>query len=84
MTRGIHLKHLTSSDLGLLGLPEAVLPESQPPGKAAHSMLLAEVDPALAKVVRELRLGLQGTLELLEEALAQDQASDPKPLDGGG
>jgi hypothetical protein len=70
MTRGIHLKHLTGTDLGLLGLQKGLVPgdgrETAPPGP--HS-LLREADPALAKVIDELRDGLQGTLELLEQAL---------------
>ncbi len=74
MTRGIHLKHLTSTDLGLLGLPEDALPEGQATVEGAQSQPLAEVDPALAKLVGEVRVTLEGTLELLEHALATGQA----------
>jgi hypothetical protein len=79
MTRGIHLKHLTSTDLGLLGLPESALPTDQPTAKSPHAPTLAEVDPALAKIVTEVREDLQVTLTVLRDALAGRQASEVEP-----
>jgi hypothetical protein len=62
MKRGIHLKQLSDTDLTALGLQE-----DQQNGEGAG--VLAEVDPALSRVVLEVRQGLEGTLELLEQAL---------------
>jgi hypothetical protein len=75
MTRGIHLKHLTSTDLGLLGLPEGTLPEDQAGSQPTQAPRLAEVDPALARIVTEVREELQVTLGLLRDALAGGHAS---------
>jgi hypothetical protein len=63
MTRGIHLKQLSDTDLTALGLEERRLSEAAP-------TMLDETDPALSRLVGEVREGLEGTLELLEQALA--------------
>ena len=76
MTRGIHLKHLTSTDLGLLGLPESALPADQPNAKSPQVPTLAEVDPALARIVTDVREELQATLAVLQDALDGRQASE--------
>jgi hypothetical protein len=68
MTRGIHLKHLTATDLGLLGLPQELL-ESEG-ASADHQELAAEGDPALARITQEVRVTLEDALALLDEALA--------------
>jgi hypothetical protein len=76
MTRGIHLKHLTATDLGLLGLPEDVLTEGIPQseGQAEPAPELAsEVDPVLSRLTREVRATLEETLMLLDQALGQGQ-----------
>jgi hypothetical protein len=75
MTRGIHLKQITDSDLELLGLEERS-PEGNPLPRAERKGLLAEVDPVLFRVVGDVRRGLEGTLQLLEEALAP---ANPSP-----
>jgi hypothetical protein len=82
MTRGIHLKHLTGTDLGLLGLPDDSL-HGQPPVDGMPANPLAEADPALAKVVDEVRQGLEWTLDRLREALAADGARGSEPPDAG-
>jgi hypothetical protein len=81
MTRGIHLKHLTSTDLGLLGLPESALPTDPPKAKSPQVPTLAEADPALAKIVTEVRDELQLTLAVLQDALAGRQTLE---VDSGG
>jgi hypothetical protein len=63
MTRGIHLKELSNTDLSALGVEGQDLPEPL-------TKVLTEPDPALSKLVGEVRQGLEGTLELLEQALA--------------
>ncbi len=121
MTRGIHLKHLTANDLGLLGLPEAPLaedgadaagqtpapPQIQPPGSPPSPIptpgvtkphpqanlpldapqddgepdLEDEVpwhDPVLAFVTAQVRLTLEETLDLLDQALALGEDCRPR------
>jgi hypothetical protein len=67
MTRGIHLKELSTTDLSALGLErrEASVPTTS---------VLAETDPALSKLVGEVRHGLETTLALLDEALRSTRA----------
>ena len=74
MTRGIHLKQITDTDLELLGLEERS-PEGHPLPRAERKGLLAEVDPVLFRVLGDVRRGLEGTLQLLEEALAPAKPS---------
>ncbi len=74
MTRGIHLKQITDTDLELLGLEERS-PEGNPLPRAERKGLLAEVDPVLFRVVGDVRRDLEGTLKLLDEALAPAQPS---------
>jgi hypothetical protein len=76
MTRGIHLKHLTSTDLGLLGLRESALPADQARAKLPQVPTLAETDPALARIVAEVREELQATLAVLRGVLDGRQASE--------
>lgn len=76
MTRGIHLKHLTATDLGLLGLPEGLLAERVSPDGARidpATELACETDPVLARLTQEVRLTLEEALVLLEQALAVGQ-----------
>ncbi|MEA3276748.1 MAG: hypothetical protein U9Q81_15930 [Pseudomonadota bacterium] len=73
MTRGIHLKRLRTSDLELLGLSDDLLPDGRAPEKPEEQNLLAEADPVLSRVVDEVRQGLEGTLQLLEDALPADR-----------
>jgi hypothetical protein len=99
MTRGIHLKQLTATDLGLLGLPEALLGEGQTedpipietgaerpaapvvepdleclPGLAGGlADLESGTDPFLSLLTQEVRLTLEETLVLLDQALAVSQ-----------
>jgi hypothetical protein len=68
MTRGIHLKQLTATNLSLLGLPEELLAAQAQP--ADPRPLAAEGDPALARITREVRATLEDTLALLDQALA--------------
>jgi hypothetical protein len=68
MTRGIHLKQLTATNLSLLGLPEELLAAQAQP--ADPHPLAAEGDPALARITREVRATLEDTLALLDQALA--------------
>jgi hypothetical protein len=76
MTRGIHLKHLTATDLGLLGLPEDVLTEGihhdEVQAESAPE-LASEVDPVLSRLTREVRVTLEETLMLLDQALGLGQ-----------
>ncbi len=74
MTRGIHLKRLKSNDLELLGLADPAL-EAQGFAPNGHTGLLAEADPVLAAVIAELRAELEGTLHLLDQALAATRKS---------
>ena len=80
MTRGIHLKHLTATDLGLLGLSEERLRE---PGSAAETAaegcreLAAEADPVLSRLTEEVRHTLEEALVLLEQALAVGRGLRP-------
>ena len=84
MTRGIHLKHLTAADLGLLGLPEELLGEGHEPLEAVS---LADADgeaecptgqdALLLGITRDVRVTLEEALTLLDQALAigQQEAS---------
>jgi hypothetical protein len=76
MTRGIHLKHLTVADLGLLGLPEDLLAEgtstAEPRAEVVHE-LAGEADPVMSRLTEEVRRTLEETLALLEQALAVGQ-----------
>jgi hypothetical protein len=71
MTRGIHLKHLTATDLSLLGLPEDLL-EAEAASADPHQ-LATEGDPILARIAQEVRATLEDTLVLLDQALALGQ-----------
>jgi len=76
MTRGIHLKRLSTVDLELLGLADESTEQNQPQG------LLAEADPVLCGLIAEVRGELEGTLSLLTQALAAadaEQAATPQP-----
>jgi hypothetical protein len=75
MTRGIHLKELKTTDLELLGLAEDPSTAGAAGKQPATPSLLAEVDPALSRVVDEVRRGLESTLQLLEEALGRPDTS---------
>ena len=76
MTRGIHLKHLTATDLGLLGLPEDLLPGGVPKARnEAEDWLASDADPVLSRLTQEVRLTLEETLVLLDQALALGQGS---------
>jgi hypothetical protein len=78
MTRGIHLKRLTTTDLDALGLRDA-LPGADRADTQADvepAPALADADPALSRAVCEVREGLEGTLRLLDQALAATAASD--------
>ena len=80
MTRGIHLKHLTATDLGLLGLSEEVLTEGIPHDGVqaeADPGLASEVDPVLSRLTREVRVTLEETLMLLDQALGLGQGCRP-------
>jgi len=77
MTRGIHLKQLTATDLGLLGLPEDLL-EAEAASADAHQ-LASEGDPTLARITQEVRATLEETLALLDQALALGQDLVPIP-----
>jgi hypothetical protein len=72
MTRGIHLKRLTDTDLHALGLAEGE--DAPQAGASPEAALLTEADPVLARLVDEVLEGLQGTLCLLEDALAPGRA----------
>lgn len=74
MTRGIHLKRLKSTDLSLLGLSEGTAEEEAP--DVPRRPQLAEADPALSRLIGEVRTGLEGALRLLEDALAATRRSD--------
>ncbi len=76
MTRGIHLKHLTAADMGLLGLPEDVLTDGVPQSAVRAGPvpeLAGEVDPVLSRLTREVRVTLEETLLLLDQALGLGQ-----------
>ncbi len=77
MTRGIHLKHLTATDLGLLGLSEELLVEgelnAQSPAEDVHE-LAGEADPVLSRLTEEVRLTLEEALVLLDQALSVGQS----------
>lgn len=75
MSRGIHLKQLTNTDLGLLGLPDDLLEAEDP--SAGPRQLSAERDPALATIIREVLVTLQDALVLLDQALAFGQGPTP-------
>lgn len=67
MTRGIHLKRLTNNDLSLLGLPEGSTADAS---ANPNPSVLAEADPVLSGLISEVRDGLEGALQLLEDALS--------------
>ena len=67
MTRGIHLKRLNNADLRALGIDDE---PRTPEAAAAPPGLLAETDPALSRLVSEVRERLEGTLHLLDQALS--------------
>lgn len=69
MARGIHLKHLKTTDLTALGVEGERIPPTDDPASLATR--LEETDPVLSRVVSEVREGLEGTLQLLEEALEE-------------
>ena len=76
MTRGIHLKHLTAADMGLLGLPEDLLTDGGPQSAVRAEPvpeLAGEVDPVLSRLTREVRVTLEETLLLLDQALGLGQ-----------
>jgi len=76
MTRGIHLKHLTATDLGLLGLSEELLREPGSPAGVAGgggSELAEQADPVLSRLTEEVRRTLEEALILLDQALAVGQ-----------
>lgn len=76
MTRGIHLKHLTVTDLGLLGLSEDLLGEGMPTAEPTAEVvrgLAGEADPVMSRLTEEVRRTLEETLALLEQALAVGQ-----------
>ncbi len=75
MSRGIHLKQLTNTDLGLLGLPDDLL-EAEPPS-AGPRQLAAEGDPTLARIIQEVLVTLEDALVLLDQALAFGQGPTP-------
>ena len=72
MTRGIHLKRLTTTNLEALGLKDAHCAQDTgaPAPLLTSATPLAEVDPVLSQLVSEVCEGLEGTLRLLEQALA--------------
>jgi len=76
MARGIHLKQLKSADLQAIGVPNDRLGETADDGNGRPFGRLAEVDPALAQTLEEVRQDLETTLVLLDEALT---ASSPTP-----
>ena len=69
MTRGIHLKHLKTTDLTALGVDGERIPPTD--GASPPATRLEETDPVLSGVVSEVRQGLEGTLQLLDEALGR-------------
>jgi hypothetical protein len=77
MTRGIHLKHLTATDLGLLGLPDDLLQGGATDAAAVSAdsapALAGEVDPVLTSLTREVREALEEALFLLDQALELGQ-----------
>lgn len=76
MTRGIHLKHLTVADLGLLGLSEDLLAEgtsTAEPRAEVVQELAGDADPVMSRLTEEVRRTLEETLALLEQALAVGQ-----------
>lgn len=75
MTRGIHLKHLTATDLSLLGLPQELL---EADGVSADpDQLATEGDPTLVRITQEVRAALEDTLVLLDQALTLGQGPAP-------
>lgn len=74
MTRGIHLKRLTNTHLEALGLKDEQCGQDagEPAAGARSPTLLEEVDPVLSRIVGEVRVGLEGTLQVLNQALAID------------
>jgi hypothetical protein len=74
MTRGIHLKHLTATDLGLLGLQDDLLQGGATDAVAEPVAALAdEADPVLASLTKEVRETLEEALFLLDQALELGQ-----------
>lgn len=71
MTRGIHLKQITNTDLGLLGLPDDLMGAEV--AFVDHRQLAEERDPSLARIIQEVIATLEETLDLLDRALAFDQ-----------
>jgi hypothetical protein len=72
MTRGIHLKRLSTTDLRAIGLREDQVNHAQgseTPLGCERSNRLAEADPALSLLVCEVRERLEMTLQLLDQAL---------------
>ncbi len=86
MTRGIHLKHLTGTDLGLLGLPEDSLtaPLSEPFDAMSNAQSPGpDWVPDLRAITREVCAGLEETLHLLsgptDVANSRTPTATPKP-----
>lgn len=71
MTRGIHLKQLTPTDLGHLGLPLELLEETLERARPADDRAPAAIgdDARAAAAVREVRAAAEDALRLLTEAL---------------
>lgn len=70
MTRGIHLKRLTSADLELLGLADDSLDEDPDDGSdltAVPETMAADTMLDLRAVTREICRGLEETLRLLAD-----------------
>jgi hypothetical protein len=79
MARGIHLRQLRTADLEAIGVPDDALLEAADGASPREPSLLAEADPVLAQAIDEVRRGLETTLQLLDEALAADNATQPPP-----
>jgi hypothetical protein len=89
MTRGIHLKHLTATNLRLLGLSDELLgtgksqievkgEHSQDPDVDVSMQGAWERDPVLRGIALDVRITLEETLILLDQALAVGQGCRPE------
>jgi hypothetical protein len=90
MKRGIQLKQLNKQDLGLLGLPETVLPQEGTdelrPGADSRPL-----EPGLpSELMQAMRKELEDTLRLLEQvsegnaSRGEAAAADPRQGDSTG
>lgn len=62
-----------------IGVPDDALSEAADGASPREPSLLAEADPVLAQAIGEVRHGLETVLQLLDEALVADNATQPPP-----